>query len=332
MRHDYRGQRMTLRLTVHRAAWMAHVRDVADAYGPGLVPVVKGNGYGFGRPALHEVAGTIGRRVGVGTVHELGDVPQGIEAVVLTPTLHPPEGHPDAVLTVGSIDHVRALAGWRGRVTVKLASSMRRYGTTPADLPALLGAVADAGLEVDSFSLHLPLAGEDHDRLAEVEQWLHHLTQWPELPLSVSQLAPESFHSLREKNPGRELRVRVGTALWLGRPRGGFFHLGADVVQARPVSAGEPVGYRRTPAPQDGTLLCIGTGSTHGVRLLDHIDPQRRSPFHFARQRLALLEPPHMHTTMCIVPTGQPCPEPGEIVDVQQPFTGVIPDELEWRP
>lgn len=332
MRHDYRGWRMTLRLTVHRAAWMGHVRDMADAYGTGLVPVVKGNGYGIGRPALHEVAGAMGGRVAVGTVHELGDVPAGIEAVVLTPTLHPPEGYPDAVLTVGSEDHVRALAGWRGRVTVKLASSMRRYGTTPADLPALLRAVVGADLQVDTFSLHLPLAGEDHDRIAEIEQWLLHLTHLPELPLSLSQLTPESFHRLRGRNPGRELQIRVGTALWLGRPRGGFFQLGADVVQARPVSAGEPAGYRQTPVPHDGTLLCIGAGSTHGVRLLDHIDPQRRSPFHFARQRLALLEPPHMHTTMCIIPTGQPCPEPGEMVDVQQPFTGILPDELEWRP
>ena len=332
MRHDYRGRRMTLRLTVNHSAWMDHVRATADAYGPGLVPVVKGNGYGLGRPVLHEVAGAMGGRVGVGTVHELGDVPAGSEAVVLTPTLHPPEGHPDAVLTVGSEDHVRALAGWRGRVTVKLASSMRRYGTTPADLPGLLRAVVGADLQVDSFSLHLPLAGEDHDRIAEIEQWLLQLTHLPEIPLSLSQLTPESFHRLRGQNPERELQIRIGTALWLGRPRGGFFHLGADVLQARQVSAGEPAGYRRTPAPHDGTLLCIGAGSTHGVRLLDHVDPQRLSPFHFAHQRLAVLEPPHMHTSMCIVPTGQPCPEPGDTVDVQQPLTNLLPDELEWLP
>jgi hypothetical protein len=46
---------MTVRLTVDRAAWMAHLRSTAAAYGDGLVPVVKGNGYGFGRPLLHDL-------------------------------------------------------------------------------------------------------------------------------------------------------------------------------------------------------------------------------------------------------------------------------------
>ena len=38
----------------------------------------------------------------------------------------------------------------------------------------------------------------------------------------------------------------------------------------------------------------VGAGTAHGVQPLD----DGRSPFHFARQRLALLEPPHMHTSM----------------------------------
>ena len=43
---------MALRLTVQRAAWQAHLDHVA-AIVDGLVPVVKGNGYGFGRATLH---------------------------------------------------------------------------------------------------------------------------------------------------------------------------------------------------------------------------------------------------------------------------------------
>ena len=43
---------MALRLTVQRAAWQAHVDAIAASV-DGLVPVVKGNGYGFGRPTLH---------------------------------------------------------------------------------------------------------------------------------------------------------------------------------------------------------------------------------------------------------------------------------------
>ncbi len=51
---------MALTLTVDRARWQAHVAAVRAAH-PGLVPVVKGNGYGFGRTFL------------VDTVDEWGD-------------------------------------------------------------------------------------------------------------------------------------------------------------------------------------------------------------------------------------------------------------------
>ena len=44
---------MTLRLTVNRQAWLDHVRLTASQHGTTL-PVVKGNGYGFGRPILFE--------------------------------------------------------------------------------------------------------------------------------------------------------------------------------------------------------------------------------------------------------------------------------------
>ena len=52
----------------------------------------------------------------------------------------------------------------------------------------------------------------------------------------------------------------------------------------------------------------IGAGTAHGVHPLD----DGRSPFHFARRRLALLEPPHMHTSMVVVPAGEPGPEEGD--------------------
>ncbi|MEI7547239.1 MAG: alanine racemase, partial [Actinomycetota bacterium] len=157
---------MTVRLTVHRADWLRHVHDTAHRYGTGLVPVVKGNGYGFGRPLLHEFVRDLGGQVGVGTVHELADVPAELTPIVLTPTLQAP-ADTRPVLTVGHLDHVAALAGWTGRVLVKLASSMRRYGVEPDGLGPLMTAVEAAGLTVDGCSLHLPIAGDDVARLAE---------------------------------------------------------------------------------------------------------------------------------------------------------------------
>ena len=319
---------MTLRLTVDRSAWTAHVRAALTAYAPGLIPVVKGNGYGFGRPLLHQVAVDHGHtHVCIGTVHELHDVPAALTAVVLTPSLAPP-AHPHAVLTVGSVQHVAALAGWQGSVVVKLASSMRRYGVSPAELPALVLAVTNAGLTTVAFGLHLPLAGHDPARLAEIEAWLPHLPV--STPLWVSHLEPESFAALRSAHGQRSFAIRVGTGLWHGVPRRSFVHLTADVVHTQPVTAGDTAGYWHTPVPLDGTLVTIGAGSTHGVALLDEPDPAQRSPLHFQRHRLALLERPHMHSTLALVPHDQPCPAVGDRVDVQRPLITSTPDLIEW--
>ena len=318
---------VTVRLTVNRAAWRQHVQSTATSYGAALVPVVKGNGYGFGRPVLHDAVRELAiTPVCVGSVHELVDVPHDLEPVVLTPTLTPPER--SAVLTVGSISHVGALQGWRGSVMVKLASSMQRYGVTPAGLPELVDAVRRAGLGLLAFALHLPLAGDDLERRAEIEAWLPHLP--PTTPIWVSHLAPEVFHAVAADHPERPFRIRVGTALWHGIPRGEFVHLGAEVVQTRPARAGDLAGYHRSRVPFDGTLVSIGAGVAAGIALLQSDDPARRSPFHFARTRLHLLEPPHMHTSIAVVPTGAPCPVVGDLVDVQRPLLATTPDELVW--
>jgi len=321
---------MSVRLTVRRALWRSHVARTAAAYGDALAPVVKGNGYGFGRPLLHDTVLGMGNPdpvVCVGTVHELHDVPAGLRAVVLTPSLTAPFSVAP-VLTVGSTEHVAALGNWGGDVIVKLVSSMQRYGVQPDGLDELMASVRRAGLGLHAFALHLPLAGDDAERRAEIEAWLPLLPAG--VPLWVSHLSPDSFHSLTTDHPDRRFRIRVGTALWHGVPRGDFLHLGAEVVQTRAVRHGEVAGYHRSLVPFDGTLVAIGAGVSAGITALQSDDPQRRSPFHFARTRLQLLEPPHMHTSLVVVPAGQPCPSVGDLVDVQRPLLATAPDEIVW--
>ena len=80
------------------------------------------------------------------------------------------------------------------------------------------------------------------------------------------------------------------------------------------------------PCPATVTSCSIAAGSAHGVQPLD----DGRSPFHFARQRIALLEPPHMHTSMLFVAERPACPRVGDRVDVQRPLTMTAIDELMW--
>lgn len=313
---------MTIRLTVERQRWWHHCTDVA-ATTPGLVPVVKGNGYGFGRVGLAVAAVELSPLIAVGTVHELAGLPAKAMPVVLTPTLAPPppppDGHHAPVLTVGGPAHVRALAGWTGQVVVKAASSMRRYGTDPEALLDLLGEAQRAGLHTVGVALHLPLAGDDHARRAEIEAWLAHID--PSLDVWLSHLAPDSYAALPRTH---RYKLRVGSYLWHGDR--GALRLAADVLQTRAVAAGDTAGYRLTPVPGDGTLVMVGAGSAGGVAAL----AGDASPFHYRRQRLALVEPPHMHTSIVFVPAGDPVPEVGEWLDLQRPLTQTAVDELQW--
>jgi alanine racemase len=313
---------MTIRLTVERERWWNHASDVA-ATTPGLVPVVKGNGYGFGRVGLAVAAVELSPLLAVGTVHELTGLPAKAVPVVLTPTLAvppaPPVGHHRPVLTVADPAHVAALDGWGGQVVVKLQSSMRRYGAGPDDALDLLAQAQQAGLHTVGVALHLPLAGDDVDRRAEVEAWLPHID--PSLDVWVSHLSPDTYAELPASH---RYKLRVGSYLWHGDR--GALRLAANVLQTRPVAAGETAGYRGTPVPGDGTLVMIGAGSAAGVGPVGG----GLSPFHYRRRRLDLLEPPHMHTSIAFVAAGDPVPALGEWLDLQHPLTRTAVDELEW--
>ena len=317
---------MTLRLAV-AAGWRERVARTAAAL-PGLVPVVKGNGYGLGRATLMPIAASLAREIAVGSAWEAGDVPRDRTALVLTPPgdALPDDLRPDAVLHVGAVAHVEAIArrGDAHPVIVKVASSMHRYGAEPDALPALLDAVRRAGLRQVGWAVHPPLADTpEHARVNadEVRALLARIE--PGLPVHASHLTAADAAALRADAPRHDLRVRAGTELWLGDKTG--MRLEADVLDSRPVRAGATAGYRRTPVPGDGTLVLVGAGSAHGIAPLD----DGRSPYHHARTRLALLEPPHMHTSMLWVADGAPCPAIGDWVDVQQPLTRVAPDVVD---
>ncbi len=332
---------MTVRLTVQQAAWRQHVKATAEAYGPALVPVIKGNGYGFGRQQLHKLAAELVgpiTNVCVGSVHELGDVPASVRPIVLTPTLVRPVSE-NAVLTVANTDHVEALRGRGGQVMVKLASSMRRFGAMIDELPTLMRAVENLGLSVAGYALHLPLAGTDDDRVAEIAAWLPHLSF--EHPLWVSHLQPATMRALQAKYLPRNFKVRVGTALWHGIPKLDDLQLRADVLHTQPIGVGEIAGYHHTRAPFDGTLVVIGAGSAQGIAANDvspnDVSPNDRaskqglSPFHFERNRMTLLEQPHMHTSMVVVEAGAPTPQVGDWVDVQRPLISTQVEDVEWK-
>jgi alanine racemase len=314
---------VALVLEVDRSRWDTHVATTAARVSR-LVPVVKGNGYGLGRDWLAARAATLAPTLAVGTVHEVASVPRGRLALVLTPTLDPSPlddaglAGDEVVLTIGSRAHLAALGSASRRVVVKVRSSMHRYGVPISELASFVDATRSAGHSVDAVSIHLPLDGDPNEASRLIDD------VDPSLPVHLSHVTIEQFDDLATRHGRHSLHLRLGTQLWHGDKEA--LQLRADVLDTEVVSAGTRVGYRSVAMPHDGTLVMIGCGSSHGVAPL----PDGRSPFHFARQRLDLVEPPHMHTSMASIRPDQPVPAVGDRVDVQRPLTQTTPDSIEW--
>lgn len=168
---------MSLLLQVDAARWTKHLANVQRAF-PGIVPVIKGNGYGFGQVVAAEQAGRLGvRATAVGVVSEIADVAAHFpgDVVVLEPWdpsySVDPERLPASgrlVLTASRLAAVRslariALAGMPVQVLFEGLTSMHRFGMSSEELadalaePEVVDAIASGRLRVAGLSLHLPM-------------------------------------------------------------------------------------------------------------------------------------------------------------------------------
>lgn len=289
---------MALVLHVDGERWRDHLRSV-HAERPGLVPVVKGNGYGFGLRRLARRAQWLGvDTVAVGTYEELPEVHQRFPGsmVVLSPwrPFSPTPGDlgvdPARVVhTVGRPGDLTALterarAGDLGdarpRVLLERLTSMLRHGLARDDLAEAARLVGEGGVRLEGLALHLPLPSprasssratpghvEEVDALVREEPLASLLTAGGEraAQLWVSHLGVEEQGTLAQRLPGLRLRPRIGTGLWLGDR--GALRVGATVLDAHPVERGETFGYRQRTAPRRGTVLVVSGGTSHGVGL-----------------------------------------------------------------
>jgi alanine racemase len=264
--------------------------------------------------------------VAVGTVFEAQDIPAPTPVYILTPIgeFDQVDIPSNAIPTVATERDLAVLQtkGWKSPVVVKLASPMQRFGVASHDFLALVQHISAAGLTIHSCALHLPLHQSDEEIIAQLKTWI------PLIPtcvtVSLSHVSSTQLVVIRETFPTTECEVRLGTALWHGDKS--FFSLHTEVLAVHPIEKGNTAGYHSTAAPADGHIVVVAAGTAHGVSPLEN----GSSPFHFQQQRLTLLESPYMHSAMCFVPLGQPCPKIGEAIDVQRPLHSVAPDITLW--
>jgi alanine racemase len=341
-----------LTLYVDEGRWWSHLRSVVDAV-PGLVPVVKGNGYGFGRTRLAEVSEQLGAdTLAVGTYSEIADVAPRFsgDLLVLTPwrEFEPTEHGARIVHTVSRLEDLPALvagspAEERPRVVLELMTSMRRHGFDARSLRA--AAKALDGVAVEGFALHLPMAHGSH--MSEMRGLMNDLVASgiDSRRVYVSHLTDGEMAALRSSYGDFELRPRIGTRLWLGDR--GALRVRSTILDSHEVDRGDVFGYRGRTAPKHGHIVVVSGGTAHGIGLeaptggatlkdraariaKGGLDAAGfvRSPFTIAGKQRLFAEPPHMQASMLFVPNGTELPPTGAEVEVRVRFTATTFDRI----
>jgi alanine racemase len=353
---------MSLELSVDGDRWRSHLRHVAETT-PGLTPVCKGNGYGFGLARLARKAQWLrdhGHGVGtiaVGTYPELPDLATRYDGDLLVLTPWRPFGPAlevderlahRVVHTVGRVEDVAGLLDRQpdARFVLELITSMKRHGLTRRGLEAaaqVLRERRDGRLE--GVAIHLPLGHGSH--VSEVERLITHVVaaDLPTRTLWVSHLTPAELERLRASYADFDIRPRIGTALWLGDRSA--LRVTSTVLDAHEVERGEVYGYRGRSVPKAGHLVIVSGGTAHGIGLeaptgdgsikaraatlarggLDAVGLVR-SPFSIDGKQRLFAEPPHMQASMLFLPQGARVPAIGDRVDVRVRYTATAFDQV----
>ena len=351
---------MSLVLHVDGDRWRAQLRATLERH-PGLVPVAKGNGYGFGLARLARKAQWLGvDTIAVGTYAELPEIASRFDGSMLVLTPWRPfddlPQDPRVIHTVGRREDLATLAahgratGVRPRVALERLTSMRRHGFSARGLREAVQLVAEhGGVQVEGIALHLPLAQRSH--LGEVERLMTDVvaagagtsTIW------VSHLTDAELAQMASAYPDFTFRPRTGTGLWLGDR--GALRVTATVLDVHPVERGDVYGYRGRSAPRAGTILVVSGGTAHGIGLeaptgdaslksraasiaRGGLDAAGfvRSPYTIGGKQRLFAEPPHMQASMLFLPAGTAAPAVGDEVEVRVRFTATDVDHVDISP
>ena len=326
---------MGLTLHIDQAKWRSHI-DAFAALHTGLIPVIKGGGYGLGAERLASEAIRIGSQVvAVGTAAEaleLSKVFNG-EILILSPWRADLPRISGALHTLSSIE---AITAWHDQapVVVELLTDTRRHGIARNDFGRVSELLSD--LDCRGLAFHLPLA-PSRNCVETISTEIEKVLEANISPNSfsntiwISHISEQDLALLRVKYPSFIFLERVGTALWLGASDA--LRITATVLDRHRVSLGDRIGYRQRRTRSSGWLLVVAGGTENGIGLesppsdLSAIgriklvakaflaaSGVQLSPYSFHKKRLRFAEPPHMQCSLLLIGKGQ-IPEIGAEID-----------------
>jgi hypothetical protein len=298
---------MTFSLTVDAEKFRGHLVSMMNSHataGAELVPVIKGNGYGFGRRLLAAEASRLGcNRVAVGTVWELGQALADFAGQILV--LEPFNASDDAavaqwrqhlehnsdrvIVTVCNLDLDSVRSAGAKTIYLEGKTSLSRFGILPFDMQSI---TKFSDLNVLGLSLHLPIVQPaiKLDATTEIssafngaalslsmtETW-NWIVLYQELAtkfsmpkhLSLSHISEDQVKSLKKMmqnyNFDFAIEVRVGTKLWLGEPSA--LQACGTVLQVHEISHRQTAGYQQISSGSHKRLIVVSGGTAHGVAM-----------------------------------------------------------------
>jgi len=291
---------MTFALTVDAQKFRSHLNSFVAQYqdaGAQVLPVIKGNGYGFGRGILADEATKLNLElVCVGTIWEAGEVLENFtgQVAVLEPisaadTL---AGEHWATLLTENTDRLIAVVSATDlhlvqkigvkKIWIEALTSMNRFGLAPHQIAEALKKL-EPNISVVGFSLHLPIVqpaaskltkfesaqiNSNSNKVREIVGWISWLNEIAEtssnsITLSVSHLSATEIAQIKRERPDATLQMRLGTSLWLGNPKA--LSVTGTVLAVHEIAANEKVGYQQNNGGRK--VVVVSGGTAHGVAL-----------------------------------------------------------------
>jgi len=298
---------MTFSLKVDAEKFRSHLVSVMNSHataGAELVPVIKGNGYGFGRSLLTDEASRFGcNRIAIGTVWELAQALADFAGQILV--LEPFNSNDYSavaqwrqllahnaarvIVTVSNVDLETVRAAGAKNIYLEGKTSLSRFGILHHDMQSITNF---SDLDVLGLSLHLPIVqrASKVDATTEISsafngatlsQSLTETWSWIVLyqdlatkyslskHLSLSHISEDQVKSLKKMMQGYNfdlsIEARVGTKLWLGESSA--LQATGTVLQIHEITHRQTVGYRQSEAGSHKRLIVVSGGTAHGVAM-----------------------------------------------------------------
>jgi alanine racemase len=338
---------MSLILHVDGAKWRTHLAAVLGESDAQVVPVIKGNGYGFGIKVLAQEAKALNLPVvAVATVAEAQEI-QSIfpgEILLLSPSASSDSGK--VIHTISPHSSVFS-AKLPKKFVLELLSPIHRHGFSISDLGNSLEKYSKSG-KCEGIAIHLPI-----DQKSSASDWIDkNLQSITERGIAttefnnsvwVSHISQNDLIKLKQKWPQIIWKIRIGTKLWLGDRTA--LKAKAQVLDLHVINKPTSVGYRQYKVGR-GWLLIASGGTSHGVGL-EIASPKRDflsqlktltksllnlfgwnpSPFSWNGKKLEFAEAPHMHVSLLTL-KGKEAPKIGSELDLDVRFTTTAFDQV----